>query len=124
MPSADADRITPVRAAEVTCLGYPEQFNILRWSLEEGFDVATGATIPIPAELRVPLLTSSQERRLGAEERETYRVSKAARVAWARERWMRVPAWGGRAAPGGEYRYSGERCREWHARSLGLTPSR
>jgi hypothetical protein len=122
MPSADADRITPVRAAEVTCLGYPEQFNIVRWSLEEAFDPATGATIPIPDELRIPLLTSSQERRLGVEERETYRVTKTTRIAWARERWMRVPAWGGRAAPAGEYRYSEVRCREWHARSLGPTP--
>lgn len=119
MPNADADRISPVRAAEVTCLGYPEQFNIIRWSLEEAFDPATGATIAIPDEMRIPLLTSSQERRLGAEERATYRTTKAARIAWLRDRWKRVPAWGGRAAPGGEYQYSEARCGEWHARSLG-----
>jgi hypothetical protein len=119
MPSADADRITPVRAAEVTCLGYPEQFNIVRWSLEEAFDPATGATISMPDALRIPLLTSSQERRLGDEERTAYRTTKAARITWASEHWMRVPAWGGRAVPGGEYRYSESRCGDWHARSLG-----
>lgn len=118
MPSADADRITPVRAAEVMCLGYPEQLNIVRWSLEEAFDPATGVTIPMPDTLRIPLLTSSQERRLG-DARAAYRESKAARIAWTSERWMRVPMWGGRAAPGGEYRYSEARCRDWHARSLG-----
>lgn len=119
MPSADPDRITSVRASEVTCLGYPEQFNIVRWSLEEAFDPANGTTIPMPDELRIPFLTSSQERRLGDEERNAYRTTKAARIAWASERWMRVPSWGGRAAPGGEYRYSEARCGEWHARSLG-----
>ena len=122
MPKADADRISPVRAAEVTCLGYPEQFNIIRWSLEEAFEPATGVAIAMPDELRIPLLTSSQERRLGVEQRATYRAAKAARIAWMRDRWKRVPAWGGRAAPGGEYQYSETRCGEWHARSLGNGP--
>lgn len=118
MPRADGDRITPVRAAEVMCLGYPEQLNIVRWSLEEAFDPATGVTIPMPDAMRIQLLTSSQERRLGGE-RAAYRAAKATRIAWANERWMRVPVWGGRAAPGGEYRYSEAQCRDWHARSLG-----
>ena len=76
------------------CLGYPEQLNIVRWSLEEAFDPATGVTIPMPDAMRIQLLTSSQERRLGGE-RAAYRAAKATRIAWANERWMRVPVWGG-----------------------------
>jgi hypothetical protein len=100
-------------------LGYPEQFNIVRWQLEEAFDPATLETIPIPADLRCPLLTTSQLRRLSDADRADYAERKEARKVWARDHWMRVPAWGGRQTPGGEYRYSAQACREWYQRSLG-----
>lgn len=119
MPAPDADRIAPPTAAELTCLGYPEQFNQVRWQLEEAFDPTTLEVIAIPPTLQVPLLTTAQLRRLPDSERTAYLERKAERIAWTRARWMRVPAWGGRAAPGGEYRYSAARCRTWHERSLG-----
>lgn len=119
MPAHDSDRVTPPRAAELTCLGYPEQFNQVRWQLEEAFDPVTLETLPIPSDLRVQLLSTSQERRLSTDERTDYLARKASRIAWVRAHWMRVPAWGGRATPGGEYRYSAARCRTWHERSLG-----
>ncbi len=119
MPADDADRITPPMAAGLVQLGYPEAFNAARWTLEEAFDPATGATMPWPADLRIPYRTTSQLAKLAAAEREAYLAARARRIAWTREHWMRVPAWGGRAAPGGEYRYSAARCAAWHRLSLG-----
>lgn len=115
----DPDRIMPPQAAELTGLSYPEAFNAARWELEEGVDPATGAAIPIPTEIRVPYLTTSQVRKLEPEERTKYLAKRAKRIAWTKAHWMRVRCWGGRAAPGGEYRYSAALCIEWSARMAG-----
>lgn len=113
------ERITPPAAAALVRLTYPEQFNILRAELEEAYDPATGEAIPMPPALRIRFLTTAQERKLAPAEREAYHAAKSARLAWARGHHMRVPAWGGRATPGGEYRYDAARCRAWYERSLG-----
>lgn len=119
LPAVDHDRVTPPRAASLVRLGYPEAFNAARWSLEEAFDPATGATIPWPPAFRIPYRTTAQLAKLGPEERAAYAANKAERIAWARAHWMRVPVWGGRAAPGGEYRYSASRCTAWFRLSMG-----
>ena len=119
IPVADDDRVAPPAAAALVRLGYPEAFNAARWSLEEAFDPASGASIPCPAALRIPYRTTAQLAKLAPHERVAYAARKAERIAWARDHWMRVPAWGGRAAPGGEYRYSAARCAAWYRLSLG-----
>ena len=119
----DPDCIMPPRAAEITGLGYPEQFNAARWSLEEGVDPGTGSAIPIPADLRVPYLTTAQIRKLSAGERAEYLKAKEERAAYTRAHWMRVSCWGGRATPHGEYRYSARLCQIWAARMRGENPA-
>ena len=91
----------------------------MRWELEESLDPVTNDVIPIPPELRVALLATAPGRRLTDAERATYRERKAARIASVHTHWMRVPAWGGRATPGGEYRYSAAQCCAWHRGSTG-----
>lgn len=114
----DPDSVMPPRAAELTGLSYPEQFNDMRWSLEEGVDPATGAAIPIPAHLRVPYRATAQIKKSPTALAE-YLEAKAERAAWTRAHWMRVPCWGGRATPNGEYRYSARLCSIWAARMRG-----
>lgn len=126
--AADAacDVLDPRGAAAIVRLGYPDQFNRVRWSLEEPFDLASGQAIPLPPELDLALLTTSQERALDRRDAEAaaqYRLRKAERIAYARAHWMRVPAWGGRQPPGGEYRYSRARCEQWALRTLGEVPA-
>jgi hypothetical protein len=124
-PASSDDRIDARNAAKIVMLGYPDQFNRVRWELEDAFELASGRAVPLPAELRVPLLTTSQERALARRspaEAEAYRVRKAARIAYAGAHWMRVPAWGGVQPPGGEYRYSRARCERWAACMLGPAP--
>lgn len=115
----DPDLAMPPRAAELIGLSYPEQFNSARWSLEEGVDPATGSTVPIPDHLRVPYLTTAQIKKLTDSERAAYVKAKAERLTWTRAHWMRVPCWGGRATPNGEYRYSARLCRAWAAKMRG-----
>lgn len=118
----DPDSVMPPRAAELTGLGYPEQFNETRWTLEEGVDPATAAAIPIPAHLRVPYRATAQIRK-SPTEYDAYIKAKEERAAWTRAHWMRVPCWGGRATPKGEYRYSARFCSEWAARMRGENPA-
>lgn len=118
------DRVAPPIAARITRLGYPDSFNAIRWSLEEGFDAATGESIAFPTEIRIPHRTSAQIAAMTDEERDAFVAAKGARIAWCRKHWMRVPAWGGRATPGGEYRYSAARCAAWFVRSIGADDAR
>jgi hypothetical protein len=118
----DPDVAMPPRAAELTGLRYPEQFNEMRWSLEEGVDPATGSAIPIPAHLRVPYRATAQIRK-SSTEYAAYLEVKAERAAWTRAHWMRVPCWGGLATPNGEYRYAARLCRIWAARMRGENPA-
>ncbi|MCC6244973.1 MAG: hypothetical protein IT353_19170 [Gemmatimonadaceae bacterium] len=118
-PNHDDDRIAPPVAARLTALGYPDAFNAARWRLEEAFDPASGAVIPFPPAMRVAHRRSAQLAALPTAERDEYQRAKRARMEWTNRHWMRVPAWGGRCSPGGEYRYSARRCRAWFERSIG-----
>ena len=118
------DRVPPPIAARLTGLGYPDAFNAVRWRLEEPFDAATGASIAFPNDLQIPHRTSAQLASMRPNERDAYAAAKRARIEWTREHWMRVPPWGGRATPGGEYRYSAARCAQWFARSIGDNDAR
>ena len=113
------DRITAQEAAKATGLGTVAGFTTMRHLLEEGFDPATGETLPIPDELRIPVLSTAQVQALPVAERARYVAAKEARSDWSRARCMRVPVWGGIALPGGEYRYSAELCAAWRERVLG-----
>ena len=118
----DPDSVMPPRAAELTGLGYPEQFNETRWTLEEGVDPATGVTIPVPAHLRVPYRATAQIKKSSTALGE-YTKAKEERAAWTRAHWMRVLCWGGLATPNGEYRYSARLCSIWAARMRGENPA-
>jgi len=100
-------------------LGYPEAFNAARWGLEEAFNPSTGEPVAFPRGLDVAHRTTAQQAKLTPGERDAYLRAKRERITWCRAQWMRVPVWGGRAAPGGEYRYSARRCTAWQLASLG-----
>jgi hypothetical protein len=112
----DPDLISASRAAEACGLGYSEEFNRLRWALEELVDPASQETVPMPASLAVPYLTGAQIAKLPAHERERYLANRTERIAWTKTQWMRVPCWGGVRPPGGEWRYSLAACCTWRAR--------
>lgn len=112
-------RITTQQAIRITGLKSPAAFHALRQLLEEGWDPATGASIPIPDELRISPLTAAQVKALPAAEAAEHQSLKKARAAWTRSRCMRVPVWGGHCMPGGEYRWSAARCAAWRVKAFG-----
>ena len=112
-------RITSQQAIKITGLNTSGAFTTFRQMLEEAWDPATGATIPIPEPLRIPHLSASQLKALTPEEAVNHTRLKSARAAWTRSHCMRVVVWGGLCVPGGEYRFSAARCAEWRERALG-----
>ena len=114
--SSSRDSISAPHAAKACGLGYSEEFNRVRWALEEAVDPFTQAAIPMPERLRVPYKTSAQISKLDPAEREDYLARRGERITWTKERWMRVPCWGGVRPPGSEWRYSLSSCTTWRAR--------
>lgn len=114
--SVNPDLVAAPRAAEECGLRYSQEFNAIRWALEEAVDPATQLAIPMPQRLKVPCLTASQIAKLGEKERKDHLARRAERIAWTRQQWMRVPCWGGIRPPGAEWRYSVSACRTWRSR--------
>lgn len=118
---SQTDRVSARLAAAAAGLRYSEEFNRIRWTLEEAVDPATQHSIPMPPELRrvAYCLPTAKAAAMSPAELADYERLKAARLAWCAEHWMRVPQWGGLRPPGTEWRYSRAACEAWRRRMQG-----
>jgi hypothetical protein len=114
--ATDPDSVSGARAAEACGLRYSDEFNRVRWSLEEAVDPATQLAILMPPRLAVPYLTALQIKRLDEHDRQEHLAHRAERIKWTKQHWMRVPCWGGIRLPGAEWRYSLRACAAWRDR--------
>lgn len=116
--SGDTQPVGATEARAATGLSC-EVFACTRWALERVFWAESGTWHDLPLDVNVPLLTSSEVRRLNDGQRAVYLERKAARMAWTRENWLLVPVWGGFKRPRAEWRFDLARCELWGARSRG-----
>ena len=112
----DPDMASAPRAAEACGLRYSEEYNRIRWSLEEAVDPVTQRAITMPPRLAIPYLTSAQIKSLPEHDRQEHLARRAERIKWTKQHWMRVPCWGGIRPPRAEWRYSLRACAAWRDR--------
>lgn len=80
-PAEPCSRISTQQAIKITGLNTPAAFHALRQALEEAWDPATRAAIPIPEELRLVPLSAAQMKPLPVAAAAEYQRVKESRAA-------------------------------------------